>query len=50
MPEGLRLDPATGKITGSLDTRGEYRVTITVTNSLVPRAATCASSWATAWH
>ncbi|MGA7497185.1 MAG: NPCBM/NEW2 domain-containing protein [Isosphaeraceae bacterium] len=34
LPEGLRLDPATGIITGSLDARGEYRVKVTVTNSL----------------
>ncbi len=34
LPEGLRIDPATGIITGSVDTRGEYRVKLTVSNSL----------------
>ena len=34
LPEGLRIDPATGIITGSLDARGEYCLKVTVTNSL----------------
>ncbi len=34
LPEGLRLDPASGIITGSIDSKGEYRVKLTVTNSL----------------
>jgi alpha-galactosidase len=34
LPEGLIVDPATGQITGSIDSRGEYIVTLKATNSL----------------
>ncbi|MGC8640254.1 MAG: NPCBM/NEW2 domain-containing protein [Isosphaeraceae bacterium] len=34
LPEGLRLDTATGIITGSLDAKGEHRVKVSASNSL----------------
>jgi alpha-galactosidase len=34
LPVGLRLDPATGRITGVLSQRGEYRVTLRARNAL----------------
>ncbi|MGO9816435.1 MAG: NPCBM/NEW2 domain-containing protein [Isosphaeraceae bacterium] len=34
LPAGLRLDPATGIVTGCVDARGEYHVKATVTNNL----------------
>jgi alpha-galactosidase len=34
LPQGLNLDSDTGLITGSLDTQGNYIVTITATNAL----------------
>ena len=34
LPDGLRLDPATGHITGALPMAGEYKVTLRAKNSL----------------
>jgi alpha-galactosidase len=34
LPEGLQLDPASGRITGTLKTVGEYKVTLRAKNSL----------------
>jgi alpha-galactosidase len=34
LPQGLKLDPATGVITGSIATKGNYMVTFTATNKL----------------
>jgi alpha-galactosidase len=34
LPDGLKLDPNTGRITGTTDTRGEHRVTLRATNAL----------------
>ena len=33
LPAGLRVDPATGRITGALPARGEYAVTLTAKNA-----------------
>lgn len=34
LPEGLKLDKQTGRITGSIDARGTYRVTLQPKNAL----------------
>ncbi len=33
LPQGLKLDSKSGRITGKVDSRGEYKTTITATNS-----------------
>jgi len=34
LPDGLKLDPATGRITGTLKNLGEYKLTLRATNAL----------------
>ena len=34
LPAGLALDPATGRISGSLEAKGEYRMTLRAANAL----------------
>jgi alpha-galactosidase len=34
LPEGLSLDPSTGRITGKIRRRGEYKIALTATNQL----------------